>query len=85
MTFAPPSDGTSSIVLLIGELMRQSERYLSEGSHPRVLVEVRRGPAACAPGAKNAHGRGPEPAAAALAAGACSCASRQRQPLHSPA
>ncbi|KAI8467425.1 MAG: chaperonin complex component [Monoraphidium minutum] len=32
-------DGTSSIVLLIGELMRQSERYLSEGSHPRVLVE----------------------------------------------
>ncbi|GBF89435.1 T-complex 1 subunit zeta [Raphidocelis subcapitata] len=32
-------DGTSSIVLLIGELMRQSERYLAEGSHPRVLVE----------------------------------------------
>jgi hypothetical protein len=36
-------DGTSSIVLLIGELMRQSERYLAEGSHPRVLVEVRGG------------------------------------------
>lgn len=35
-------DGTSSIVLLIGELMRQSERYLQEGSHPRVIVEVRR-------------------------------------------
>jgi len=32
-------DGTTSIVLLIGELMKQSERYLSEGSHPRVLVE----------------------------------------------
>lgn len=34
-------DGTSSIVLLIGELMKQAERYLSEGSHPRVIVEVR--------------------------------------------
>ncbi|GFR52544.1 hypothetical protein Agub_g15119 [Astrephomene gubernaculifera] len=32
-------DGTSSIVLLIGELMKQAERYLSEGTHPRVLVE----------------------------------------------
>lgn len=33
-------DGTTSIVLLIGELMKQAERYLSEGTHPRVLVEV---------------------------------------------
>lgn len=33
-------DGTSSIVLLIGELMKQTERYLQEGSHPRVIVEV---------------------------------------------
>lgn len=33
-------DGTSSIVLLIGELLKQSERYLQEGSHPRVIVEV---------------------------------------------
>lgn len=32
-------DGTTSIVLLIGELMKQSERYLQEGSHPRVIVE----------------------------------------------
>ncbi|KAG2487858.1 hypothetical protein HYH03_013574 [Edaphochlamys debaryana] len=32
-------DGTTSIVLLIGELMRGAERYLSEGTHPRVLVE----------------------------------------------
>jgi len=32
-------DGTCSIVLLIGELMKQAERYLSEGSHPRVIVE----------------------------------------------
>jgi T-complex protein 1 subunit zeta len=35
-------DGTSSIVLLIGELMKQAERYLQEGSHPRVIVEVGR-------------------------------------------
>jgi T-complex protein 1 subunit zeta len=33
-------DGTTSIVLLIGELLKQSERYLQEGCHPRVLVEV---------------------------------------------
>lgn len=32
-------DGTTSMVLLIGELMKQAERYLSEGAHPRVLVE----------------------------------------------
>jgi len=32
-------DGTTSVVLLIGELLRQAERYLSEGAHPRVLVE----------------------------------------------
>lgn len=32
-------DGTSSIVLLIGELMRQAERHLSEGLHPRVIAE----------------------------------------------
>lgn len=28
-------------VLMIGELMKQAERYLGEGCHPRVLVEVR--------------------------------------------
>lgn len=32
-------DGTTSIVLLTGELMKQAERHLSEGTHPRVLVE----------------------------------------------
>ncbi|CAK9868552.1 unnamed protein product [Sphagnum jensenii] len=32
-------DGTTSTVLLIGELMKQSERYISEGMHPRVLVD----------------------------------------------
>lgn len=30
-------------MLLIGELMKQAERYLAEGTHPRVIVEVRRG------------------------------------------
>ena len=32
-------DGTTSSVLLIGELMKQAERYLAEGVHPRVLSE----------------------------------------------
>jgi T-complex protein 1 subunit zeta len=32
-------DGTTSTVLFIGELLKQAERYLSEGLHPRVLVE----------------------------------------------
>lgn len=32
-------DGTTSTVLFIGELMKQSERYISEGMHPRVLVD----------------------------------------------
>ena len=32
-------DGTSSNVLFIGELMKQSERYISEGIHPAILVD----------------------------------------------
>eukprot|EP00249_Psilotum_nudum_P013496 c24363_g1_i1 orf=128-1732(+) len=32
-------DGTTSTVLFIGELMKQSERYISEGMHPRLLVD----------------------------------------------
>ncbi|CAL8471297.1 g10839 [Coccomyxa elongata] len=32
-------DGTTSTVLLIGELMKQAERYLNEGCHPRVIAE----------------------------------------------
>lgn len=32
-------DGTTTNVVLIGELLKQSERYLSEGLHPRVLTE----------------------------------------------
>ena len=32
-------DGTTTNVLFIGELMRQAERYLGEGVHPRILVD----------------------------------------------
>jgi T-complex protein 1 subunit zeta len=32
-------DGTTSAVLLIGELLRQAERYLAEGIHPRIIAE----------------------------------------------
>lgn len=32
-------DGTTSTVLLIGELLKQADIYLSEGLHPRILTE----------------------------------------------
>lgn len=32
-------DGTTSVVLLVGELLKQSERYTSEGVHPTVIAE----------------------------------------------
>lgn len=32
-------DGTTSTVLIIGELLRQADLYVSEGLHPRILVE----------------------------------------------
>lgn len=32
-------DGTTSVCLLVGELMKQAERYISEGVHPRVVTE----------------------------------------------
>lgn len=32
-------DGTTSNVLLIGELLRQAQRYTSEGLHPRIISE----------------------------------------------
>eukprot|EP00127_Corallochytrium_limacisporum_P004681 Clim_evm35s172 gene=Clim_evmTU35s172 len=32
-------DGTTSNVLIIGELLRQADRFVSEGLHPRVLTE----------------------------------------------
>ncbi|KAJ1325904.1 T-complex protein 1 subunit zeta [Microdochium nivale] len=32
-------DGTTSVVLLVGELLKQADRYISEGLHPRILTE----------------------------------------------
>lgn len=32
-------DGTTSTVLLIGELLKQAENYVSEGVHPRLITE----------------------------------------------
>lgn len=32
-------DGTTSVVLLVGELLKQADRHLSEGLHPRVLTD----------------------------------------------
>jgi chaperonin GroEL (HSP60 family) len=32
-------DGTTSVCLLVGEIMKQAERYISEGVHPRVVTE----------------------------------------------
>ena len=32
-------DGTTTVVLLVGELLKQAERFISEGVHPRVLVD----------------------------------------------
>jgi T-complex protein 1 subunit zeta len=32
-------DGTTSNVLMIGELLKQAERYVSEGLHPRIITE----------------------------------------------
>merc|ERR1719346_217080 len=32
-------DGTTSNVLIIGELLKQAEMYISEGLHPRLITE----------------------------------------------
>lgn len=32
-------DGTTSVVLMVGELLKQAERYISEGLHPRVITD----------------------------------------------
>lgn len=32
-------DGTTSMVILIGELMKQAERYIADGLHPRIIAE----------------------------------------------
>ncbi|KAL4531693.1 hypothetical protein Ndes2437A_g09008 [Nannochloris sp. 'desiccata'] len=32
-------DGTTSTVIFIGELMKQAERYIADGVHPRIIAE----------------------------------------------
>lgn len=32
-------DGTTSVVLLVGELLKQADRQIGEGLHPRVLTD----------------------------------------------
>lgn len=32
-------DGTNTSVLFIGELMAQAERYITDGVHPRIIVD----------------------------------------------
>jgi T-complex protein 1 subunit zeta len=32
-------DGTTSVILLVGELLRQADRYISEGAHPTVIAD----------------------------------------------
>ncbi|ODV68228.1 T-complex protein 1 zeta subunit [Hyphopichia burtonii NRRL Y-1933] len=32
-------DGTTTVILLVGELLKQAERFIDEGVHPRVIVD----------------------------------------------
>lgn len=32
-------DGTTSVVLLVGELLKQADRYISDGLHPRIITD----------------------------------------------
>lgn len=32
-------DGTTSVVLLVGELLKQAERHIQEGLHPRIIAD----------------------------------------------
>lgn len=32
-------DGTTSVVLLVGELLKQGDRYIQEGLHPRIIAD----------------------------------------------
>jgi T-complex protein 1 subunit zeta len=32
-------DGTTTVVLLVGELLKQADRHISEGLHPRVITD----------------------------------------------
>ena len=32
-------DGTTSVVLMVGELLKRADRYITEGLHPRIIVD----------------------------------------------
>ena len=32
-------DGTTSVVLMVGELLKQADRFITEGLHPRVITD----------------------------------------------
>ena len=32
-------DGTTSVILMVGELLKQADRYIQEGLHPRVITD----------------------------------------------
>ena len=32
-------DGTTSVILLVAEILKMSERFTVEGVHPRILIE----------------------------------------------
>jgi chaperonin GroEL (HSP60 family) len=32
-------DGTTSVVLMVGELLKQADRHIQEGLHPRVITD----------------------------------------------
>ena len=32
-------DGTTTVVLTVGELLKQADRYISEGLHPRIVTD----------------------------------------------
>ena len=32
-------DGTTSVVLMVGELLKQADRYIEEGLHPRIITD----------------------------------------------
>ena len=38
---AEVGDGTTSVVLLAGEFLRECKPYIEEGMHPQTIVKVR--------------------------------------------
>ena len=32
-------DGTTSVVLMVGELLKQADRFITEGLHPRIIID----------------------------------------------